>query len=296
MPHITRELIRKRAEHNEGMISTLEEVALHQEELETIDECLGQTCRVMKILLLQNNIISKMENLHHLKNLEYLNLALNNIRKIEGLSRCEFLNKLDLTINFIDVDDLEESIDNLIDRVHLKDLYMMGNPAEQEWGGFKNYVIARLPQVDALDGTEVTRSMRIRAEQQLPALTHELRELAVERAKKRKLDDDLKMREADEKKEKKKNKEDRKRRKEEAIERGEPFIEEVGDSDESDDSDEEELTAHTPEVRVEMYKEIAEQKAEKEEREKANQPKKRGEKEFEEEQKQKIKEQVNEEK
>ena len=119
-----------------------------------------------------------------MKTLEYLNLALNNIRKIEGLERCEFLNKvserserafatklthpirlarsfrssfvkcaslrsaqLDLTINFIDVDDLEESVDNLIDRVHLKDLYMMGNPAEQEWGGFKAYVIARLPQV-----------------------------------------------------------------------------------------------------------------------------------------------------
>ena len=40
-----------------------------------------------------------------------------------------------------------------------------------------------------------------------------------------------------------------------------------------------------------MYREIAEQKAEKEEREKANQPKKRGEKEFAEEQRQKILEQ-----
>jgi len=61
-----------------------------------------------------------MENLHHLKALEYLNLALNNISKVEGLDRCEFLNKLDLTINFIDVDSLEDSIDNLVDRAHLK--------------------------------------------------------------------------------------------------------------------------------------------------------------------------------
>lgn len=38
MPHITRDLIRKRAEHNEGIISTLEELTLHQEELEAIDE------------------------------------------------------------------------------------------------------------------------------------------------------------------------------------------------------------------------------------------------------------------
>jgi len=61
MSNITRDLLRKRAEHNEGMISTMEELTLHQEELMTIDECLGQSCRQLKILLLQNNIINKME-------------------------------------------------------------------------------------------------------------------------------------------------------------------------------------------------------------------------------------------
>jgi protein TilB len=38
MPHITRELLRRRAEHNEGMITTLEELTLHQEELEAIND------------------------------------------------------------------------------------------------------------------------------------------------------------------------------------------------------------------------------------------------------------------
>jgi Leucine-rich repeat (LRR) protein len=85
MPVITRELLRKRAEHNEGIIQTLEEVSLHQEELESINEVLGASCRKIKILYLQNNIISKMENLTHLKDLEYLNMALNNVKKIEGL-------------------------------------------------------------------------------------------------------------------------------------------------------------------------------------------------------------------
>jgi protein TilB len=85
MPIITRALLRKRAEHNEGIISSLEEISLHQEELEGINEVLGTTCRKLKILYLQNNIIARMENLHHLKDLEYLNLALNNIAKIEGL-------------------------------------------------------------------------------------------------------------------------------------------------------------------------------------------------------------------
>lgn len=36
MPEITRALIRKRSEHNEGIISTLEELTMHQEELESM--------------------------------------------------------------------------------------------------------------------------------------------------------------------------------------------------------------------------------------------------------------------
>jgi protein TilB len=85
MPIITRQLLRKRSEHNEGIISTMEEISLHQEELEGINEILGSTCRKLKILYLQNNVIPKLENLTHLKDLEYLNMALNNCKKIEGL-------------------------------------------------------------------------------------------------------------------------------------------------------------------------------------------------------------------
>ena len=57
MSRITMELLRKRSEHNEGEISTLEELSLHQENLEKI-ELLNQACRHLKILLLQNNLIS----------------------------------------------------------------------------------------------------------------------------------------------------------------------------------------------------------------------------------------------
>jgi protein TilB len=170
MPIITRALLRKRAEHNEGIVATLEEVSLHQEELEGINEVLGVNCRKIKILYLQNNIIPRIENLVHLKDLQYLNLALNNIKKIEGLQNCEFLNKLDLTANFIDVDELESSIDHLMPRDMLKDLYMMGNPSESKWPGFKSFVIAKLPQLNTLDGTEITRSMKITARQQLAQL------------------------------------------------------------------------------------------------------------------------------
>jgi protein TilB len=109
MPRITIELLRKRSEHNECVISTLEEISLHQEELEKI-EVIGSLCRKLRILYLQNNIIEKIEDLTHMKELRYLNLALNNIAKIEGLQACEFLEKLDLTVNFVDFDTLEASL------------------------------------------------------------------------------------------------------------------------------------------------------------------------------------------
>jgi len=86
---------------------------------------------------------------------------------------------------------------------------MMGNPAEQEWGGFKSYVIARLPQVDMLDGVEITRSVRIQATQQLPALTAELRELAKKRAERRVVEEAEKKKELGEKAEKKKERDER---------------------------------------------------------------------------------------
>jgi protein TilB len=41
------------------------------------------------------------ENVSRLKKLEYLNLALNNVERIENLEGCESLKKLDLTVNFI---------------------------------------------------------------------------------------------------------------------------------------------------------------------------------------------------
>jgi hypothetical protein len=56
----------QRAEHNEYMLSTLEEVALHQQNVERI-ELIGHLCPKLKILYLQNNLIGKIENLHKLK-------------------------------------------------------------------------------------------------------------------------------------------------------------------------------------------------------------------------------------
>jgi protein TilB len=84
MSRITEELIRRKAEHHDGLISDLEEISLHQLEIERI-EVIGVLCRKLKILYLQNNIIPRIEGLSHCKDLRYLNLALNNVTLIEGL-------------------------------------------------------------------------------------------------------------------------------------------------------------------------------------------------------------------
>lgn len=276
MPEITRDLLRKRAEHNEGMISTLEEITMHQEELESINEVLGMTCRKLKILYLQNNIIKRMENLNHMKELEYVNLALNNISKIEGLQNCEFLKKLDLTVNFIDLDELKSSIDHLVDRDRLKDLYLMGNPSEANWGSFKSYVIAKLPQLTNLDGTDITKSMQIVAKQKLPEMERELKQLAIlKRREKAQKEKEKEAKAAGEKivREKKK----KEARVVELDENDNEIQVEDASSDEEEEGEDDpnEMTENTPEVREEIYRELAQQKKEKEERDNANKPKER---------------------
>ena len=125
MVRITEELLRKRAEHNEGMLTTLEEISLHQQNIEKIEH-LDMYCRHIQILLLQNNQIDKIENLRKLKELKYINLALNNISKIEGIGRCESLQKLDLTCNFIEAKDYKESLDNLAKCESIREIFLLG--------------------------------------------------------------------------------------------------------------------------------------------------------------------------
>lgn len=237
MSRLTEELIRRKAEHHDGLISDLEEISLHQLELEKI-EVIGTLCRKLKILYLQNNIIPAIENLSHCTDLRYLNLALNNVTIIEGLGNCELLEKLDLTVNFIDLDALEASIAHLVPLLHLRDLYLMGNPAA-EWPGMRAYIVALLPQLRALDGKDVVRAERITARQSLRENEAELRRLAAEvRARK-----------------------------------GLPVAAAAASA--ADDADENGAEPWSPEARVAMYRELAEQKEEKERRRREMEPPKR---------------------
>jgi len=270
--YITLDLIRKRSEHNECLVSNLEEIALHQEELEAIGPILGRTCgKTLRILLLQNNVISSMDpsHLRPFRNLEYLNLALNNIKVVEGISHLEFLNKLDLTLNFIGVESLKKSVNCLSQLRNLRELYMIGNPCictnkdnneegaleeyrykpddtadrckdaeiESGWKGSRKYIVAKVPTLQILDGKQVLHSDRIRSMQNLSKLELELDKIA----------QDV----------------------------------EIDDEDKVIELGESELTHHTPEARAAISREMAEQKLEKEKNEKTNLPVQKGEKDFE---------------
>ncbi|XP_020511919.2 dynein axonemal assembly factor 11 isoform X1 [Labrus bergylta] len=171
MVYITEEMVRGRAEHNECEIFSLEEVSLHQQDIERIEH-IGRWCRDLKILYLQNNLIPRIENLGRLKKLEYLNLALNNIEVIENLEGCESLQKLDLTVNFVG---RLSSVESLQCNVHLAELFLVGNPCT-EFEGYRQYVVASLPQLKFLDGTQISRSERIRASQGLEEVKRRVRE------------------------------------------------------------------------------------------------------------------------
>ena len=143
----------------------LEEISLHQQNIEGINRALTRLCPELQILYLQHNLIGKIENLRRLRDLDYLNLALNNILKIENLERNENLRKLDLTVNFIDIDGLL-SVESLRVNHRLEELFMTGNPCT-EFEQYRAFIIGTLPQLKRLDGKEITASERIQAKQDL---------------------------------------------------------------------------------------------------------------------------------
>ena len=96
--------------------------------------------------------------------------------------------KLDLTLNFIDIEDLEESIDNLEEVPDIQEVYLTGNPLTS-WPGYKDYIVARVPQLKRLDGEDVTKSQQLQAKQKLKQLQAELKIAAAENIEKKKNQD-----------------------------------------------------------------------------------------------------------
>ncbi|XP_043395018.1 dynein axonemal assembly factor 11 isoform X1 [Chelonia mydas] len=198
---VTEELLRQRAEHNNRELFSLEEISLHQQEIEKL-EYIDKLCRDLKILYLQNNLIPKIENVSKLKKLEYLNLALNNIERIENLEGCEELKKLDLTANFIGE---LSSIEILKHNIHLKELFLVGNPCT-EFEGYRQFVVATLHQLKWLDSKEIERSERIQALQNYRQVEKQIRDQEQVYLLKRAREKEEALKKIQEKQEKKKEK------------------------------------------------------------------------------------------
>ena len=167
---ITEDLLRKSSEHNDCIIGSMEEVALHQRDIDRIT-LLNSACRELRIVYLQNNNIQKIENINRLKELRYLNLAINKVRQFEGLHRCEFLGKLDMTLNRVDARGLL-TMERLSANTLLLELYMTGNSCclitdENGVDVYRPFAIAVLPSLTTLDGKEVLKSERTQALQVL---------------------------------------------------------------------------------------------------------------------------------
>lgn len=86
----------------------------------------------------------------------------------------------------MDVEDLEESVDNLCECEMLNEVYLTGNPCCY-WEGYKEYVIGRVSQLKRLDGEEITKSQRLDARQKIKTLTERLRVAAKENIEKKSL-------------------------------------------------------------------------------------------------------------
>ncbi|EMP29217.1 Leucine-rich repeat-containing protein 6, partial [Chelonia mydas] len=177
-PHygnVTEELLRQRAEHNNRELFSLEEISLHQQEIEKL-EYIDKLCRDLKILYLQNNLIPKIG--------------------------CEELKKLDLTANFIGE---LSSIEILKHNIHLKELFLVGNPCT-EFEGYRQFVVATLHQLKWLDSKEIERSERIQALQNYRQVEKQIRDQEQVYLLKRAREKEEALKKIQEKQEKKKEK------------------------------------------------------------------------------------------
>ena len=147
--------------HTEQFLKPNHQISLHQLHITRIEN-LDKLCRDLRIIYLQDNAITRLENLHRLKCLDYINLAMNAIEVVEGLAGCESLRKLDLTLNFIGE---LSSVKSLVGNSALEELYLTGNPCTM-FPGYRQFVVAALPQLKQLDGIQIENSERILAYQQ----------------------------------------------------------------------------------------------------------------------------------
>ncbi|NXN97792.1 TILB protein, partial [Rhinopomastus cyanomelas] len=207
------------------------------------------------------------ENVGKLKKLEYLNVALNNIERIENLEGCEELKKLDLTANFIGE---LSSVETLKHNIYLKELFLVGNPCTQ-FEGYRQFVVATLHQLKSLDGKEIERSERIQALQSYAEVKQSIREQEQAYLVKRAREKEEAEKKIQERRDKKQNHVEselgfdsldsmHEKENHQAEGDGDKATRTTAESNEEDRRFWEELTPYTPESRLEAHRYIEEKR------------------------------------
>ena len=141
---LTLGLIKRRSEHYDGNLRDLQEISLHQFDLENIDQ-LQKYCPKLKIVYLQSNQLVQLPTLR-LYYLDTLMLQMNNLTDVYGLQECPNLKTLDLTLNFINNLDC---LNLLYYNKKLENLALEGNPIHSH-PEYKNTILSfmELKQLD----------------------------------------------------------------------------------------------------------------------------------------------------
>jgi len=175
-----------------------QELSLHSLDLEEV-ALLGHACRQLQILYLQNNVLgrlgassldsfcraplSRSRRCRALPQAQgaavpepgaeqpaagarrasgWLQRLTAACGQVENLAGCESLAKLDLSANFLAAPAGLLSVAALAANSQLTELFLTGNPCTAH-PACRPFVVASLPQLRRLDGTDVTPSERIRA-------------------------------------------------------------------------------------------------------------------------------------
>lgn len=147
--------------------------------------------------------------------------------------------------------------------LHLQELYLTGNPCT-EYEGYREFVVATLPQLVMLDGKEITKSERISATQQLEDVRNLIRTQQKQHALKREKEkDDFKKKYSTRSTQRKPGYDGRwytdpqaHVSKEKVDEEGEGKGEEMG-AVMGKEEEEEEEEAYTPEYRMKSHRDMA---------------------------------------
>ena len=144
-------------------------------------------------------------------------------------------------------------MESLRSNLHLRELYLTGNPCT-EYEGYREFVVATLPQLAMLDGKEVTRSERIAATQQLEDARNRITAQQQQHALRRE-----------------KEKEEFREKESKTTKQKSPGFDgrwytdpnaHVSTEKDEVDIEEDEEEAYTPEYRVKSYKDMARKKME----------------------------------